>query len=170
MLGLGRKMISVSQIIANGNKSHLTNEEIEKRQEQEEKLKKLPRDKIRPPTWLSKDGKSIFKKIVKELEAVDILANIDNYNLAVLANSIEKYIECTMKLNCDELTVTHINKQGSLTTQKNPLISIQIQYADVIKKLGAEFGLSPAARLKIIQEASDIDDDEKAFNKDFGNV
>lgn len=30
MLGLGRKMISVSQIIANGNKSHLTNEEIEK--------------------------------------------------------------------------------------------------------------------------------------------
>lgn len=87
-----------------------------------------------------------------------------------MANSIEKYIECTMKLNCDELTVTHINKQGSLTTQKNPLISIQIQYADVIKKLGAEFGLSPAARLKIIQEASDIDDDEKAFNKDFGNV
>lgn len=163
-------MISISQILANGNKSHLTNKEIEKRQEQEEKLKKLPKDKIRPPTWLSKDGKSIFKKIVKELEVIDILANIDNYNLAVLANSIEKYIECTRKLNCDELTVTHINKRGFETTQKNPLISIQIQYADVIKKLGAEFGLSPAARLKIIQEAEDVDEEEKEFNKDFGNV
>ena len=125
-------MISVSQILANGNKSHLTNEEIEKRQEQEEKLKRLPKDKIRPPTWLSKDGKSIFKKIVKELDAVDILANIDNYNLAILANSLEKYIEC--------------------------------------KKLGAEFGLSPAARLKIIQEAEELDEEEKEFNEDFGNV
>ncbi|MBI6038156.1 phage terminase small subunit P27 family [Clostridium perfringens] len=167
---MGRKMISVSQILANGNKSHLTNEEIEKRQEQEEKLKCLPKDKIRPPTWLSKDGKSIFKKIVKELDAVDILANIDNYNLAILANSLEKYIECTRKLNCDELTVTHINKRGFETTQKNPLISIQIQYADVIKKLGAEFGLSPAARLKIIQEAEEFDEEEKEFNEDFGNV
>ena len=160
-------MISVSQILANGNKSHLTNEEIEKRQEQEEKLKRLPKDKIRPPTWLSKEGKSIF---VKELDAVDILANIDNYNLAILANSLEKYIECTRKLNCDELTVTHINKRGFETTQKNPLISIQIQYADVIKKLGAEFGLSPAARLKIIQEAEELDEEEKEFNEDFGNV
>lgn len=163
-------MISVNQIIANGNKSHLPNEEIEKRKEQEEKLKKLPRDKIRPPTWLSKEGKSIFKKIVKELEVVDILANIDNYNLAILANSIEKYVECTRKLNCDELTVTHINKRGFETTQKNPLISIQIQYTDVIKKLGSEFGLSPAARLKIIQEASDISDDEKELNEDFEDV
>lgn len=167
---MARKMISVNQIIANGNKSHLTNEEIEKRQEQEEKIKKIPRDKIRPPTWLSKDGKSIFKKIVKELEVVDILANIDNYNLAVLANAIEQYIECTRKLNCDELTITHINKRGFETTQKNPLISIQIQYADVIRKLGSDFGLSPAARLKIIQEASELSDDEKELNKDFDDV
>lgn len=162
-------MISVDKILAEGNKSHLTNDEIEKRQKQEEKLKALPKDKIRPPTWLSKDGKSIFRKITKELEAVDILANIDIYNLAVLANAIEKYIEATRKLNCDDLTVEHVNKRGFTTTQKNPLINIQIQYADVIKKLGSEFGLSPAARLKIIEEESELDEDEAQFKEDFGD-
>ena len=162
-------MISVDKILAEGNKSHLTNDEIEKRQKQEEKLKALPKDKIRPPTWLSKDGKSIFRKITKELEAVDILATIDIYNLAVLSNAIEKYIEATRKLNCDDLTVEHVNKRGFTTTQKNPLINIQIQYADVIKKLGSEFGLSPAARLKIIQEESELDEDEAQFKEDFGD-
>lgn len=58
-------MISVSQILTNGSKSHLTNEEIEKRQEQEEKLKRLPKDNIKPLKWLSKYVKSIFKNLLK---------------------------------------------------------------------------------------------------------
>lgn len=168
---MARKVISVSQILANGNKAHLTKEEIEKRQEQEEKLKKLSSDKIRPPTWLNKGAKKIFKDIVKELEALEILANIDTYNLSILANAFDKYIEATLKLNSDELTIEHVNKKGFSTTQKNPLITVQMEYAELVRKVSGEFGLTPAARLKIIQDNSkELDEDEKEFNRKFGYV
>lgn len=168
---MGRKMISVEQILASGNKSHLTKKEIEERQSKEEELKKLKKDKIRPPTWLGKRAKKIFRDIVKELNEIDILANIDNYNLAILANAMEKYIECTIELNSDTLTIEHVNKKGFTTVQKNPLITIQLDYASLIRSSSSDFGLTPSARLKIIENNTPIEDeDEKEFKKEFEDV
>ena len=68
----GRPRKPVSQL-----EGHLTKEQIRERQEQEDILKQLPKDKLKPPAWLSVRGKKIFRDIVTSLEAVDILANVD---------------------------------------------------------------------------------------------
>lgn len=166
----GRKNYSVKQILANGNRSHLTKDEIEKRQEQEKQLQKLQSNKIRPPTWMSKRGKKIFKDIVKELRAIDILTNVDVYGLAICADSMDKYIRCTIALHTEQLRIQQVSKLG-ISDVENPLVKTQIRYADIFKKYSSDFGLSPVARLKIVQQNTpDSDDDEEDFKEDFGDV
>lgn len=147
----GRKKISVDAILANGNKGHFTKEEIENRKTKEIKLQKLNSDKIKPPKWLSPRAKKIFKQVVKELEVIKILANIDTYNLAILSDSIDKYINCTIQLHNADYVEEFINNKGKATIQRNPLISIQLNYADAVRKISNDFGLTPSARLKLIE-------------------
>lgn len=157
-------------------KKHLTKEEIEEREEQEEKLKVLPSDKIRPPTWLDKMGKKIFKDIVVNLEPIEILANVDTYNISILADAMSKYIVATKQLEEDinavhdssnGLLVLHVNKSGASNWVENPLIRIQVKYSEMVKKYSSVIGLNPASRLKIISiNSSEGEDDE--FDKDFG--
>lgn len=166
----GRKNMSVKAIIENGNKSHLTKSEIEKREQQEKTLEALQSDKIRPPTWMSKNGKKIFKDIVKELQAINVLVNVDIYGLAICADAMDKYIRCTIALHTEELRIQQVSKIG-VSDVENPLVKTQIRYADIFKKYSSDFGLSPVARLKIVQaNTPELGEDEMQFEEDFGDV
>jgi P27 family predicted phage terminase small subunit len=166
----GRKNMSVKTIIENGNRSHLTKDEIDKRQEQEKTLEKLNSDKIRPPTWLSKVAKKIFKDIVKELQEINVLVNVDIYGLAIASDAMDKYSRCTMALHTEMLKINQVSKLG-VSEVENPLVKTQIRYADIFNKYSANFGLSPVARLKIVQQNTpELDDDEREFEEEFGNV
>lgn len=167
----GRKKISVEAILANGNKGHFTREEIENRRDKEKELTKLANDKIKPPTWLSPRAKKIFKDVVKELDAIKLLANIDTYNLSILADSMDKFIECTIDLHNADYVEEFINNKGNATTQRNPLISIQLNYADSVRKISSEFGLTPSARLKILEANNpELSDEEKDIEDEFKNL
>lgn len=160
-----------STVTTENLKSHLTKEELAKRKSKEDQLKLLARDKIKPPKWLSKDAEKIFRDIVKQLSVVDILANLDVMGLAILSDAFEKFIKATMQLNDEELTTEYTNKNGSANSVENPLIRIQIKYAEVIKKYSVDFGLSPASRLKLIQEnIESTDEEEENFKSIFGDV
>lgn len=165
----GRPRKPVSQL-----EGHLTKEQIRQREEQEEMLKQLPKDKIKPPAWLSVRGKKIFRDIVNNLEEVDILANVDIYNLGILAEGLDNFIEVTIQLDArrfdkgtggKKFTTTHINKFGAENEVEDPLINIQIKYSKMVKEYSMLVGLNPAARLKLIQAHSEGDLDD--FDRDF---
>lgn len=157
----GRQKKAVANV-----KGHISREEIEERQKQEALLKTLPKDRIKPPVWLSKRGKSIFKDVAENLDSVDILANVDNYNLAILADGIDKYIEATNKLDAlGSFTTYHTNKSGATNEVEHPMVNIQLKYAELVKKYSAVIGLNPASRLKIIQVNGGGDSD--GFDDDF---
>ena len=138
---------------------------------QEEQLNNLNSDKVKPPPWLGKDAKSIFKKIVKELDEIQLLVNVDIYGLAVLADAIEKFKFCTIALHGEELSVEYTNKAGFANYIENPMVKTQQKYAEMIRKYSADFGLSPVARLKIVQQSMpDMDPEELGFESEFGNV
>lgn len=160
--------MSVKQIIAEGNKSHLTKDEIEKRIENEKQLEKLNSDKIRPPKWLGKDAKKIFKDIVKEMKVLDILVNVDIYGLAILADAMEKYIRCTVTLHAEEMKILTVTKHGEKMIE-NPTIGTQRKYSEIFNKFAANFGLTPVARLKIVnQNMPELDDEEEEFESEYG--
>lgn len=52
---------------------------------------------------------------------------------------------------------------------ENPLIKTQLKYAEMMKKYSSEYGLTPAARLKIVQNNTpELDEEEKEFRRNFG--
>lgn len=164
----GRKNMSVKAILENGNKSHLTKADIEKRQQQEKELQKLNSNKIKPPGWLGKIAKKIFKDIVKEMQSINILVNVDVYGLAILSDAMEKYIKCTVTLHSEEMKIVQATKGGGEIQIENPTVKTQMKYAETFKKYSADFGLSPASRLKIIQNNSpELDEDEAEFGREF---
>ena len=91
----------ISLIEAKGKK-HLTKAEIEERRRTEVKA---PADKVTAPPYLTATQKKSFKKIVKELRALDLISNLDVDALARLIIAQEKYIEITKRLNDQSLMV-----------------------------------------------------------------
>jgi P27 family predicted phage terminase small subunit len=164
----GRKPKSVEAILAEGNKCKLTKEEIEERRGKEAVLKNLAKNKIKPPTWLGKIAKKVFREIAKELEPIDILANVDVHALAIASNAIEKYIECTVTLHGEDLKLEVVTSRG-INIVENPTVKTQLKYADQYKKYAAELGLTPAARLKIVNQfVKEVNDEDDEFDRTFG--
>jgi len=104
--------------------------EIEMRKNVEQKLKSGI-DKIIPPKYLSKKQVKIFKYIVKELKASDILGNLDIYVLTTCCIAIDRL----------EQIETEINNDFSLLSNSSFMASKD--------KYTNELSLSPQARSKI---------------------
>lgn len=116
---------------------HNTKEEIEARKKQEEKLKGLA-DKIKPPKYLNKDQKKIFKYIVDELKASGILSNLDIYVLATCSIAISRLTEIEKQINGD---ITNL--------WDKTLMSSKDKYTKDFFRCCNELSLSPQARAKI---------------------
>ncbi len=91
--------------------------------------------------------------------------------MTILSDALEKYKYATISLHGENLNTEYTNKAGFKNVVENPMIKTQLKYAELIKKYAVDFGLTPAARLKIIQQSMpDIDFEEEDFNEDFNNV
>lgn len=63
-----------------------TNAEKERRKENEEKLRG-DNDKLKPPSYLTKEAKKIFKWIVKESKEANLFGNVDRFVLAQFSDT-----------------------------------------------------------------------------------
>ena len=114
-----------------------TKEEIEKRIENEEKLKGNA-DKIDPPDYLSENQRDLFYYIKKELEESKLLSNLDVYILAKCVIAIDRLQYIEQKIN------------------QNPKLLLQSQFMANKKAYDADFfrccnelSLSPQSRAKL---------------------
>lgn len=125
--------------------AHLTQEQIEKRKQAEERLKGNSNLVYTPPKQLSKEEKKIYKFIVKELESSNILNNLDITILETTVDAIYRMKEC--KDNIDKYGVVTFKEDGSM--QRNPATIIYKDYNAIFNKCCMELGLSPSARAKL---------------------
>lgn len=77
---------------------HFTKDEIRRRRENENKLKGNT-NTIKPPTWLNKNQKKIFKFVLNEFKDTDILSNKDVYLLTQGAVIIDRLEELEKNIN-----------------------------------------------------------------------
>ena len=116
---------------------HNTKEEVEKRKEQEERLKGLA-DKIKPPKHLTKNQKKIFKFIVDQLKTSGILSNLDIFMLTSCSIAVDRINEVEKM----------INDEPFLLRDKD-LMSSKDKYSKEFFRCSNELSLSPQARAKI---------------------
>lgn len=162
---MGRKAMSIELHLINGNKNRLTKDEIEKRREAEKRLKPKA-NKVKPPTWLSKEAKKEFNRIAKEMQDLDLLTNIDIDALALYCDAYVNYIECTRIIAKEGLMVEYTNKAAETNKVPHPLLTKKKQLAEQMKALAMEFGLTPASRAKLAiprEEEKPKSEEEKLF-------
>lgn len=116
---------------------HNTKEEVEARKEQESKLRGSA-DKVKPPSYLSKTQKKIFKYIVDELETSGIVGNLDVFILSTTAIAIDRLQQIE----------TSINKDMDKLFDKT-LMATKEKYTKDLFRCCNELSLSPQSRAKL---------------------
>lgn len=144
---MGRYAKPVSQITGN----HVTNEERERRQENEAKLRGK-HDNIKPPKGTPKEVAKIFKSLVNEMKELEILNNLDVHVLLNVSYSLHNIAECRKNIAENGLIIDG---------KRNPAIQIERNYQDIFDKNGAKLGLSPADRMRFASlQLGEKSDDE----------
>lgn len=144
---------------------HLTTEEKLNAQRAEEAVVVGKEQLEKPPSWLI-DGmaKKEFKRIIAEFEKINIVGNLDLNNIAGYCNSYSLYRKTTKELKNADLLVEARMPNGAYTLKENPLIKIQKNYAEEMRKFASLCGLTIDSRLKagtkkISKENEDITDE-----------
>ena len=120
----------------NVNSKNLTKEEIQIRQQTENKLKGSTSTEIKPPAYLSAKQKRIFRGIVSMLREADILGQLDTYLLEMTAIAIDRMREYE----------AIINKGEELTTFQLKLLK---DSRSTFFRCCNELSLSPQSRAKM---------------------
>ncbi|OYD12570.1 hypothetical protein CHR37_06410 [Bacillus velezensis] len=149
----GRKSKPAAVIEAEG-KTHLTKDQLEERKEAEEKLKPK-NDKIKCPTWLDKDAKKEWKRVVKDLIALNLMSNLDSVALAVYCDAYSNYLKASKAIQENGTTIEYTNATGNTNTVVSPHVQVQTKYAEVIRKQSSELGLTISSRLRLIVPKKD---------------
>jgi len=163
-----RKAMPIALHLIDGNKNRLTKAEIEARKSAEERLRPKD-DKVKPPSWLSKEAKKVFKQIAKELEHTKLITNVDIHALALWCDAYVDYINCTRIIEEEGLMVEYTNKAAETNKVAHPLMTKKKQLAEQMRALASEFGLTPAARAKLAIP-KDPPKEPTPFEREFGNV
>lgn len=157
---MGRKALPAHLHLLEGSKSHRSNEELEKRKETEESLS-FRDDAIKAPTWLRKDAKKYFNKLIKEFEGTSILKNVDMNALALYADALHDYITFTEAIETEGVQIEHTNKAGETNRVPHPLLTKKVQAFQQMSKLMGEFGLTASARASLAINLTTPKDDEE---------
>ena len=140
-------------------KKHLTKAEIEERQ----------RTEVTAPQYLSPTQKRTFKKIVKELRAIDLISNLDVDALARLVIAQEKYIAVTQELNRQpimveiEIATKQLDEYGQPVKIRKEVVNgeverlalLQDRYFKQCRQGAADFGLTVSSRCRLVVPKAD---------------
>lgn len=118
--------------------------------------KKEPKPKLstpKVPSWLTKDQKVIWKRTASQLKNMGLLFESDQDLLAAYAIAVDNYIKSSKIIELEGLLIEG-RRDGQVT---NPAVRVQRDSAQLMRQLGAEFGLTPSSRTRISSEAGESD-------------
>lgn len=122
----------------------------------------------RPPDWLIDDvAKKEWRRIVKELEKIGLIGNLDRNNLGGYCNAFANYVKATNILKEQTYYIDRETRNGVIVV-KNPMVDIQRTYADEMRRFASLCGLTIDSRLKAA--AVKTDKTREDITRKFGNI
>ena len=120
------------------------------------------------PKWLSEIGKEQFNLVVKQLNDLGMLYQVDLKLIESYANLMSLHIESEQELRLKGRIMVYRDDEGRPKhSQVVPLQTISKQALDQAIKIAAHFGLTPSSRTKISAPAKlEIKDNEFNFFND----
>ena len=148
-------------------KGHLTVEAQDKLKKRDQLIQGNT-DRLRCPSWVKdKEAKKEFKRLLKDLQAINAITNLDINNLAQYCNAYAGYIKATEELATQPLTTVKQTRTGEMIVA-NPLIKVQKDYADEMRKFAVMCGLTYDSRAKMAEVKLSNEQDE--IKDTFGDI
>ena len=110
----------------------------------------------RCPDHLDEHAKKEWKRLVPVLRRMRVLTEADWMTLANLCQTWSTLVKAQTKLT--EMGILYKTPSGYV--QQSPLLSVVNQCVDTITKLSREFGLTPAARSRIMAQTEPEPEDD----------
>lgn len=149
-------------------KGNLTTEQQLLRKKEEECIKTGTDQLDKVPVWLiDRTAKNEYKRVVTELKNINIIGNLDKNNIAAYCNAYANYLNVTKKLKDEEYLIERDTRTGTIVI-KNPLIGVQTEYANEMRKFAALCGMTIDSRLKAA--AIETTRTEQDINAKFGAI
>ncbi len=149
-------------------KGNLTVLQQEKKRLEEEYVRTGKNQLNTPPIWLIDEiAKKEYKRIVKELKQIDMIGNLDLNNLGAYCNAFSNYIHATEQLNGQDFYIERETRTGVIIV-KNPLVDIQTNYANEMRRFASLCGMTIDSRLKVA--STKINKEQEDINKKFGGI
>ena len=116
------------------------------------------------PEWLDDEGKKAWEQLVPILERMRVLTEADGFALAVLCEAWSRYRRATDMLIQYGDVYPVKNPDGTLKMlRRSPYSAMQMELALNVRRMLAEFGLTPAARGRLIALPENKDNGKAAF-------
>lgn len=140
-MGRSRKPIETQR----GNLTVIT---MQNRKKEEQDISTGKNQLKRPPDWLIDDvAKKEWRRIIKELEKINLVGNLDRNNLGGYCNAFANYVKATNILKEQAYYIDRETRNGVIVV-KNPMVDIQKTYADEMRRFASLCGLTIDSRLK----------------------
>lgn len=127
------------------------------------------------PSWLSKEARAEWRRVVPALHKLGLLAKVDRATIALYCDQWALYVRARLELETYGLTLEHErafgdgeNRRTYTEVRENPALRIMDRAAQRIRQLAQEFGLtvSSRSRIELPGEPEGGEDDE--FGRRFG--
>lgn len=96
-----------------------------------------------PPAMLSREAKAEWKRVVKELDALGLIAKIDRAALTILCNAWSDYVDARSNLKTPKDRI-YENDKGEI--KAHPFVKIMNDAQTNWHRMCKEFGMAPASR------------------------
>lgn len=118
---------------------------------------KAPPSAPAPPSWLDREAKAEWKRVVPELDRLGVLSRVDRAVLATYCSAWSKFVGAEKAVQADGLTV--VGHRGA--DRKHPAWQQWRETATVIATLSKELFTSPNSRLRSVKPDGGEDDDDQ---------
>lgn len=118
----------------------------------------FPVTRLSPPEWLDQYALDEWERVVPLLDKVRILTEPDLIALANYCATVSVAIRATMDVNKKGLMTSPL--KGSKMVRVNPLIKVAQEARAQCLRFGIEFGLTPAARSRVVGQPEEKKEDE----------
>ena len=106
-----------------------------------------------PPTWLSREAKAEWNRVVPGLTRLDLVKPEDRSTLAAYCELWSRWVAAQASIRKHGLTVRNESTRKDGTTSvwwtKNPAVAIAEQAETRLRQYANEFGLTPAAERNV---------------------
>lgn len=112
----------------------------------------------KPPTWLSREARAEWKRVVPGLARLDLIKEEDRAALAVYCETWARWVKASREVERDGFTVP--TEHG---VKRNPAVTVLETATTQLRAMAQEFGLTPSAEARVGRPGGNGDPDDNPF-------